>query len=266
MLYLIATPIGNLKDITYRAVETMKICDYILCEDTRISSILLKHYEIKTPLKSYHKYSERKQLEKIISDLKNGMTIGLISDAGTPGVSDPGKILISMIDQEKLPYTSLPGPSASINAYLLCPFQKERFQFIGFLPKKKNEKNRALLKAVHFNGLTIAYESPQRINETLKMIQHNPNICICREMTKKFEEILVGKSQDLLKKISDKPIKGEIVLIIEGDSFQGSDDVTIEDLIMQLQEEGFPLKEAIAIAAKIKKEPKKNIYKKVHLQ
>jgi 16S rRNA (cytidine1402-2'-O)-methyltransferase len=144
MLYLVATPLGNLKDITLRAIETLKTCDYILCEDTRHSRFLLDEYQIDKPLKSFHQFNEKEMEDKVIADIKNGKEIGLISDAGTPGICDPGEALVQRCYAENLPFTAIPGPSAWVMALALCPFNKDHVQFVGFLPKKEEERKRIL--------------------------------------------------------------------------------------------------------------------------
>jgi len=259
MLYLVATPIGNLADITFRAIETLKSVDYILCEDTRRSSILLKNYSIEKPLKSFHKFSETKLEELVIADLKAGKQIALISDAGTPGVNDPGQKLVEHCRKEGLTVTSLPGPSAPITALTLSGFKMDRFQFLGFLSKTASERKRALIDAIFYPGVTIFFESPERINRTLEEIaQIGPDheVAVVREMTKIYEECLKGKARDLL----DREIRGEIVLILEGNK-QVDFKLTPIEHVHQLQEE-FDLskQEAIKLAAELRGVSKKEIY------
>ena len=201
MLYLIPTPIGNLKDFTYRAVETLSACDLILCEDTRVSLTLLRHYGIRIPLKSYHQFNEAAREDEIINDLKNGKQIALITDAGTPGISDPGSRLVKKCRQDQVPVTALPGPCAVTTALSGSGLFSEKFQFIGFLPKKPGQLRDALIDALLYAGTTAAYESPHRLVETLKTINtvhSGAQIAVCRELTKKFEEYQTGSVQALL--------------------------------------------------------------------
>ena len=213
MLHLVATPIGNLADITFRAVETLKNVDLILCEDTRTSGILLKKYDIKTPKKSFHLFNEKKMEGSIIQDLKSGKEIALISDAGTPGISDPGQRLIQRCHKEEIAVTSLPGACSPIVALTLTGFEMERFQFLGFLPKRPSKRKKALAEALAYPGATIFFESPHRIKKTLgEIAEMSPDceIAVVREITKMYEECLLGKASDLL----EKEIRGEITLIV----------------------------------------------------
>lgn len=219
MLYLVATPIGNLSDITLRALETLKACDYILCEDTRHSLILLKHYEIHKPLKSFHKFSESAKETEILQDLAAGKMIALISDAGTPGISDPGTMLVQSCIQQNIPVVAIPGPCAAVTALSCSGLSTERFQFFGFLPRKTNELQRALKEILTYPGTTICYESPHRILETLEVLQQlapERLLVVGRELTKKFEEIRRGTAHDLLTHWNTHSVKGEFVLMISG--------------------------------------------------
>ncbi len=264
VLYLVATPIGNLEDISFRAVKVLQQCNAILCEDTRRSSILLQRYSIDKKLISYHKFSESEKLEEIISLLKSGNDLALISDAGTPCINDPGQILVQRCQLENLEYTLIPGPSSPIAALALSGFDSDLFQYVGFIPK---ESKSFLKNALHFLGTTIALESPLRLIETLQTIQKidpERKIAVAREMTKTFEECRIGTSQDLLFHYENHPPKGEVVLVIEK-STHFTDDLPLEETIDLLQQiHGLTLKEAIKTAAKIKKIPKKEVYKFVH--
>ncbi len=259
MLFLIATPIGNLADITFRAVETLKSVDYILCEDTRRSSILLKSYAIKKPLKSFHKFNEKKWEDTVVSDLKKGNNIALISDAGTPVISDPGQRLVARCHAERLSVTSLPGPSAPIVALSLAGFETDCFQFIGFLSKKAGELKKQLLSALFYPGITVCFESPSRVKKTLELINSlgpaHP-IVIARELTKIHEECLRGVAKDFL----NKEIRGEVVLIIEGKE-NVPFDLSPKEHVLWLQKT-FDLdkQDAIKIAASLRGVSKKQIY------
>ncbi|MCH9610689.1 MAG: Ribosomal RNA small subunit methyltransferase I [Chlamydiales bacterium] len=214
LLYLFPTPIGNLSDVTFRFLEYVKQCDYLLCEDTRRSSILLKHYDLTIPLKSFHLHNERKKSDLVLSDLESGMTIGLLSDAGTPGVNDPGNFLVQQCRERELEVVALPGPCAAIVALSGSGLDMRRFQYFGFLPKRKLQK--ALLEILDFPGTTIAYESPYRIRATLKkLLELEPTrrVCVARELTKKFESYYVGTVSEVLEQLDST--KGEFVLLID---------------------------------------------------
>lgn len=270
MLYLVATPIGNLSDFSFRALETLKSCDYILCEDTRHSLILLKHYEIQKPLKSYHKFNEASQVDSILEDLQNGKIICLISDAGTPGISDPGEILVKKCVESQIPFSAIPGACAAIQALCCSGFPTRRFQFWGFLPKKEGELKSELQSIFAYGGTTICYESPHRILKVLEMIHllyPDREIAIARELTKKFEEIVRGTGQTLLTYWETHPLKGEIVLMIgpnDKKADQEWEQWTPEEHVMWLQDSyGISKKDAIKIAAELRGVPKREIYQQV---
>ncbi len=170
MLYLISTPIGNLGDITRRAVEVLENCDLILCEDTRRSRILLSHLHIHKPLRSLHKFNEKSRQRAILFDLKKELDIVLISDAGTPTLNDPGLPLIQACLEEGIPFTALPGPCSYIQALVMSGFDTSRFQCLGFLPKGKKQKQNALQEALTYPGTSLAFESPKRLTDTLKIL------------------------------------------------------------------------------------------------
>lgn len=219
LLYLVATPIGNLADFTFRAVTVLKECDYILCEDTRHSLILLRHYEITKPLKSYHKFSEERKKEEIIQDLQGGKVIALLSDAGTPCIADPGWRLVTRCQEVGIPVVPIPGPCALITAIIASGFPTDRFQFASFLPKKSGGLERELLEAFKYPGVTIFYESPYRIKKVLEKLHQlvpEREVAIARELTKKFEEILRATPQAILAKYKERTFKGEIVLMVQG--------------------------------------------------
>jgi 16S rRNA (cytidine1402-2'-O)-methyltransferase len=260
LLYLVSTPIGNLEDISFRAIDTLKICDLIFCEDTRRSSILLNHYGIQKKLLSYHKFNEKKSLNEILSDLEAGVKIALISDAGTPCINDPGHILVEACVERKIPFTLIPGPCSPIQALVLSGLDTTRFQYIGFLPKSGIKT--ILRQALSYPGTTIALESPSRMIETLTEIQKldaERRVAIAREMTKTFEECLRGTATQLLSHFETHPPRGEMVLVIAGGGVQ--EDLSIEESIEMLNENhGLSIKEAIKVAALIKKVPKREVY------
>lgn len=220
MLFLVATPIGNLSDITFRAVETLRRVDLILCEDTRYSSRLLQHYQIAKPCKSLHKFNESARMAEIIDLLKEGKKIALISDAGTPGISDPGESLVKSAMEAHIPTIPIPGPCAAIAAISCSGLPTTLFQFCGFLPRKEGELKKALLTILAYPGTSICYESPKRINAALKLLNAlapERQLVIAREMTKIHESFTKGNSSELYARFQGKEWKGEIVLLIEGE-------------------------------------------------
>lgn len=265
MLYLIATPIGNLKDITYRAVEILHTCDYLLCEDTRHSKVLLTHYGIQKPLRSFHAHNEAGKENEVIEDLKKGLNIALLSDAGTPGVCDPGYLLGLRCRQEKIPFTALPGPCAAILGLTLSGLKMDRFQFMGFLPKTASDLKKTLIDMLGYSGTSICYESPHRLVETLEVLSQcgkDHSVCVGRELTKIYEEALRGSAQELLEHFQKFPPKGEIVLLIEGkEKVDYSHMSPIEHVNLLQQQYGISQKEAIKMAAELRDVPKREIYK-----
>jgi 16S rRNA (cytidine1402-2'-O)-methyltransferase len=222
-LFVVATPIGNLEDITFRAVRILSEVDLIAAEDTRHTRILLSKYNINTPLTSYHKFNIKAKTPYIINTLKEGKSIALVSDSGMPGISDPGYELIRESVNQGIRVEPIPGASAAISALAVSGLPTDRFVFEGFLPKKPGKKKK-LLKSLQDESRTIIiYESPYRLLKTLESIRETMGerqIAVCRELTKKFEEIIRGKAGDVLEKLKDSRIRGEIVLIVSGQATQ----------------------------------------------
>ena len=217
MLYVVATPIGNLSDITLRALDVLKSVDVIAAEDTRHSSILLKRFEIKKPLVSYHEHNEAMRTAQLVERLMAGENIALITDAGTPGVSDPGARLIRECIRRDLPFTIIPGASSILTALVGSGFSSQKFFFAGFLPVKSGQRERELHAAAERAETTIFFESPYRLAKTLKAcmdIMLSRQICVARELTKKFEEFRRGTAGELLTHYETHPPKGEIVFVI----------------------------------------------------
>jgi len=213
-LYLVSTPIGNLKDITLRAIETLKKSTYILCEDTRVSRILLDRYEIKSRLISNHKFNESKNLTKIMDLLKSGEIISLISDAGTPGISDPGAILLNECVRNNIKITPIPGPSAVATAVSMSGFS-EKFIFYGFLPEKKQVLENALSKMSKFEETCVFFVSTKKVNKIIPQLKENfsgRRILFCREISKIYEEFIRINVDDL--EIFNKELKGELTVVI----------------------------------------------------
>lgn len=218
-LYLVPTPIGNLQDFTYRAVEVLNTVDLILAEDTRTSSKLLKHYNISKPLTAFHQHNEHKSLEKIIDKLLSGSTMALISDAGTPGISDPGFLLVRACVENNIDVECLPGPTAFVPALVSSGFPCDKFVFEGFLPHKKGRQTR--LKLLQEENRTIVfYESPHRLLKTLQQFKEyfgdERKIAVCRELTKIHEEVIRGTAEELINYYNINTLKGEIVIVVEG--------------------------------------------------
>jgi len=219
MLYVVATPIGNLGDITLRAVEALKSADVIAAEDTRRSGLLLKHLEIKKPFVSYHEHNEAARTTELVGRLGRGEKVALITDAGTPGLSDPGLRLIRECIKRELPFTIIPGPSSILTALLGSGFSTEKFSFRGFLPVKSGQRKRELRAAAERDETAIFFESPYRLTKTLAAcidIMPERQLCVARELTKKFEEFRRGAAGELLAHYQAHPPKGEIVLLISG--------------------------------------------------
>jgi len=219
MLYVVATPIGNLADITLRAVEILKSADVIAAEDTRRSGMLLKHFEIKKPFVSYHEHNEATRTLQLVERLARGENIALISDAGTPGLSDPGLRLIRECIKRQLPFTIVPGASSILAALIGSGFSTEKFFLGGFLPVKPGQRERELQAAAERDETAIFFESPYRLTKTLTAcidVMPDRQLCVARELTKKFEEFRRGTASELLAHYQAHPPKGEIVLVISG--------------------------------------------------
>jgi 16S rRNA (cytidine1402-2'-O)-methyltransferase len=217
MLYIVATPIGNLGDITLRALEVLKDVDLVAVEDTRHSGILLKRYQIDKPLVSYHEHNEAMRTAQLVERLAVGEKIALITDAGTPGLSDPGARLIRECIKRELEFTIVPGPSSILTALVGSGFSAEKFFFGGFLPIKSGQRERELGTAATRNESSIYFESPYRLTKTLKVcvdVMGDRQLCVARELTKKFEEFRHGTAAELLAHYEAHSPKGEIVLLI----------------------------------------------------
>jgi 16S rRNA (cytidine1402-2'-O)-methyltransferase len=216
MLYIVSTPIGNLKDITLRAIETLKSVDLIAAEDTRHTKILLDAYQINKPLTSFFEHNQVKKAEDLLGLLKMGRSIALVSDAGTPGISDPGFLMVKLAQENNIPITVIPGVSACIAALTASGLPAHRFMFEGFLPPKSGARRNKLIALKGNESTVIFYESPHRLLKTLKDMQDvwdDPAIVVARELTKKFEEIRKDKASLLIEHFTAHPPKGEIVLL-----------------------------------------------------
>lgn len=272
MFYLVATPIGNLSDITIRAIEILKSCDYILCEDTRHSGHLLRHYSIDNPLKSFHKFNEGSKEELVINDLLSGKSIALISDAGTPGISDPGSNLVRKCVERNIIVSPIPGACAFVSALTCSGLNTEHFQFLGFSPKKTGELRKSLQQALSYPGTTIYYESPHRLLDTLKIIKElepERRLVVARELTKKFEEFVRGTADELVTRWEGKDVLGEIVLLIEGKSLKEDQEEWLkytpeEHVEFLMKDFHLPKNEAIKLAAEMRGVQRRFIYNLIH--
>lgn len=218
-LYLVPTPIGNLGDMTIRAIEVLKEVDLVLAEDTRKSGILLKHFQISKPLHSHHKFNEHRFLESLVQRILSGTSIALITDAGTPGISDPGFLLVRACIEQDIPVESLPGPTAFVPALVNSGLPCERFIFEGFLPQKKGRQKR-LTELARESRTLVLYESPYRLVKTLSQMAEyfspDRKASVSRELTKVHEETVRGTLQELAQYFSKGVVKGEIVIVVEG--------------------------------------------------
>jgi 16S rRNA (cytidine1402-2'-O)-methyltransferase len=216
MLYIVATPIGNLKDITLRALEVLKGVDLIACEDTRRSAKLLKAYGITTPTTSYYEYNKFKRGDYLLDLLKEGKDVALISDSGTPGISDPGAHLIKLCINNDIPLTAVPGPTGLVAALALSGLAANKFVFEGFLPTKPGARKRRLQELASLKRTVVLYESPHRLTRLLEeilLVLGDNHICVARELTKKFEEVKRGKVSEILDEFRNKPPRGEFVVM-----------------------------------------------------
>lgn len=258
MLYLVATPIGNLKEITHYAIEILNSVDYILCEDTRTSMVLLNHYEIKKPLFSYHKFNEKSEVGKIISDLQNGKNIALISDAGMPGISDPGAILVNACIENGEGYTVISGASALINAFVMSGMPTP-FTFIGFLPDKKSEAKKLLEEYKSYKSSLIFYISPHDLKEKISLLHSilgDRKAVAVREISKKFEEKVFFNLGDGY----NGTVKGEFVVIVDGNYEEKQSAKTILEDVNDLIASGVDKNTAIKQVAHSRGLKKNDVY------
>ena len=262
-LYICPTPIGNLEDITLRTLRILREVDIIACEDTRHSLRLLNHYEIKKPLTSYHEHNIREKGQELIQKLIEGNNIAIITDAGMPGISDPGADLIKLSIEEDIEVVVLPGATASITALVASGLNTRKFVFEGFLPSKKKDRIKALETLVNEKRTIIFYESPHRVinsMEDMLEVLGNRNIAVCRELTKHYEEILRGNFETALKRFNQDVVKGEFVIIVEGNTEIEKEEINIEEELIRHLENGLTKKEAIKKVAEEKKIPKNIVY------
>lgn len=271
-LYLIPTPIGNLKDITLRALETLKDADIIACEDTRQSLKLLNHFGIKKTLISYHMHNENGKSDDIVDKLQEGKNIALISDAGTPGISDPGAVLVRRCIEANIEFEVLPGATAITTALVYSGLSTDKFIFIGFLSRDNKERREVLGELTNRRETIIFYEAPHRIRTTLRYLYEafgNRTIAICRELTKLHETIIRGSLEECINYYDDNEPRGEYVLVVSGKSKEEIiseargrwEQMTIKEHILLYMNEGKDKKDAIKIVAKERGLHKSEIYK-----
>lgn len=271
-LYLCATPIGNLEDMTFRVIRTLKEVDLIAAEDTRNSIKLLNHFEIQTPMTSYHEYNKYEKGRKLVEKLQDGMNIALITDAGTPGISDPGEELVKMCYEAGISVTSLPGAAACITALTLSGLSTRRFAFEAFLPADKKEKELVLQEIERETRTIIMYEAPHRLLKTLKMLSERlgkeRRITVCRELTKRHETAFATTLEEACAYYNEQPPKGECVLVIEGRSREQIaqeekaqwEEMSIEEHMEHYLSQGIDRKEAMKKVAKDRGVSKRDIY------
>jgi 16S rRNA (cytidine1402-2'-O)-methyltransferase len=271
ILYLVATPIGNLEDMTFRAVRILKEVDLIAAEDTRHTIKLLNHYEIKKPLVSYHEHNKVEKGQFLISKLLEGKNIALVSDAGTPGISDPGEDLVKLAANNGIIATMIPGPVAAVTALVLSALPTGKFLFEGFLPVNKKTRKEIILSLKSETRTIIFYEAPHKLSSTLKdLLEHlgNRKISIARELTKKFEEITRFTLQDSITKYENVDPKGEFVLVVEGANFEETtqdemkkwDNISLLEHVEMYIEQGLSKKEATKKAADDRGLSKRDVY------
>ena len=270
-LYLCATPIGNLEDITYRVVRTLNEVDLIGAEDTRNSIKLLNHFDIKTPMTSYHEFNKYDKAKQLVEMMKEGKNIAIITDAGTPGISDPGEEVVRQCFEAGIQVTSLPGPAACITALTMSGQKTRRFCFEAFLPKDKKEKVAVLEELKNETRTIIIYEAPHRLARTLKELREplgNTQLTLCRELTKKYEEADKTTIDQAIEKYNEKEPRGEYVLVIEGKSQeeiqeenkQKWESMTIEEHMEYYISQGNDKKSAMKLVAKDRGVSKRDIY------
>ncbi len=272
ILYLCATPIGNLGDMTPRVTETLKDVDLIAAEDTRNSIKLLNHFDIHTPMTSYHEYNKVEKARELIGKLQGGTDIALITDAGTPAISDPGEVLVRMCMEEGIKVTSLPGPAACITALTLSGLSTRRFCFEGFLPPDKKEKQEILDELATESRTIIIYEAPHHLIRTLEELYGalgNRKITLCRELTKKFETVFATTLSESLEYYKTEEPKGEYVLVIEGRSREEKrseekarwENMTVPEHMEYYENQGIDHKEAMKLVARDRGVGKRDIYR-----
>jgi len=271
MLYLCATPIGNLEDITLRVLETLKDVDLIAAEDTRHSRILMERFDIHTPLTSYHEHNKFEKAEILVGKMLAGLRIALVTDAGTPGISDPGEELVRQCYASGIPVTSLPGPSAVVTALTLSGMSTRRFCFEAFLPSDKKARRQVLEELQEETRTTVFYEAPHRLRKTLEELQDalgDRRLTVCRELTKRFEEVMCTTLPEAVEYFREREPRGEYVLVLEGRSRQeladekakAWEEMTLSEHLAYYLAKGLDKKEAMKQMAKDRNCSRRDIY------
>lgn len=269
-LYLVPTPIGNLEDMTFRAVKTLQTVDLIASEDTRNTQKLLNHFEVKVPQKSLHEHNYNERIPELMNFLKEGSSIAQVSDAGMPSISDPGHELVVACIEENIPVVALPGATAGMTALIASGLMPQPFLFYGFLQRKRSIQKRELEELKKQTATLIFYESPHRIKETLKNLLEilgNREVVICRELTKLYEEYLRGTAEEVIDYLSEHALKGECCLLVSGATDAEEEEVfegTLKEQVEALTLDGTSSKEAIKIVAKRHGLKKQDVYKEYH--
>lgn len=272
MLYLCATPIGNLEDMTFRVLETLQSVDIIAAEDTRNSIKLLNHFQIKTPMTSYHEYNKVEKAHYLIGLMQEGKNVALITDAGTPAISDPGEVLVALCQEAGIRTTSLPGAAACITALTLSGLSTRRFCFEGFLPSEKKERKAVLEELIKESRTIIIYEAPHHLRKTLRElldILGNRKMAVCRELTKKFETVMPTTLEEAVGFHEENEPRGEYVLVIQGKSPEEKreeavlewKEMPIKEHMKYYESQGIDRKEAMKLAAKDRGIGKREVYR-----
>jgi 16S rRNA (cytidine1402-2'-O)-methyltransferase len=271
-LYIVPTPIGNLKDITIRALDVLKECNVIAAEDTRQTIKLLNHFNIKKQLISYHQHNELTKSEEIINRVKGGEIVALVSDAGSPGISDPGSVIIKKCIEEEVEFEVLPGATAIITALVNSGLDTTKFTFRGFVPRENKERRVLISEIKNHKETLVFYEAPHRIKDTLSFLYEelgNRKVAICRELTKLHEQVVRGLISETIEYFNTNNPRGEFVVVIEGKSQEEIDleqkakweNTTVEEHIILYVDRGYTKKEAIKLVAKERSMPKSDVYK-----
>lgn len=271
-LYLVGTPIGNLEDMTFRAIRILQDVDVIACEDTRVTKKLCHHFDISTPLQSYHDHNKGRMTESLIAMLLDGKSVALVSDAGLPLISDPGYELVVQAREAMIPVTPIPGANAGLTALMASGLPSFVYTFLGFLPRKAREKKEILETRMFQESTLLLYESPYRVKDTLEVIQEidsERRITLGRELTKKFEQISTAKVTDMLELLEDTiPLKGEFVILIEGqeaiETTKWFESLSIHGHVDHYIQQNMKSKQAIKQVAKDRDVPSKTIYNMYH--
>lgn len=277
MLYLCATPIGNLEDITYRVVRILNEVDIIGAEDTRNSIKLLNHFNIKTPMTSYHEFNKVEKARYLVKLMQEGSNVALITDAGTPGISDPGEELVRQCYEAGIQVTSLPGPAACVTALTISGLPTRRFAFEAFLPSDKKDKSRVLDELKNETRTIIIYEAPHRLLKTLNELKDglgNRRLTICKELTKRHENATQTTFEEAIEYYSDNEPRGEYVLVIEGRTFQDIEEeekqewlsMTVQEHMAYYEDKGIDRKDAMKLVAKDRGVSKRDIYAEINVK